>query len=184
MSDPLLDLIYDVDHNGIRWVSIIALYALIRKERRNHYLDLRDKALFQNLKSIMEERGIGQCFVENPNLNKNMEEALLKRGLTIISPARFMDVSTRQPATKKLYWRQTKMNSQNINYATLIPTILGAAKLILQTFGIDIPDETINEIVNGAAAVGTIIGIFLAHRKQVLVPTEPVPTDPTKFIQG
>lgn len=57
------------------------------------------------------------------------------------------------------------MNSKNINYITLIPTILGATKLILQTFGIDIPDETINEVINGAAAVGTIIGIFLTHKK-------------------
>lgn len=55
---------------------------------------------------------------------------------------------------------------QNINYATLLPGIISAAKLVLQSFGIDIPDEHINAIVNGAAAVGAIVAIFMSHRKQ------------------
>ncbi|WP_307439916.1 hypothetical protein [Paenibacillus sp. V4I3] len=55
---------------------------------------------------------------------------------------------------------------ENIKWATLVPGVISAAKLVLQSFGIDIPDEHINSIVNGAAAVGAIVAIFMSHRKQ------------------
>lgn len=54
-----------------------------------------------------------------------------------------------------------------INYVTLLTAILGACKLILQPMGIEIPDAQLNAIVNGAAAILTIVGIFMNHRKAV-----------------
>ncbi|MEC0231190.1 hypothetical protein [Paenibacillus alba] len=54
----------------------------------------------------------------------------------------------------------------NIKWATLVPGVISAAKLVLQSFGIDIPDEHINAIVNGAAAVGAVVAIFMSHRKK------------------
>lgn len=60
----------------------------------------------------------------------------------------------------------------NVNWATLIPTLLGAAKLILEPFGIIIPDQNVNEIANGIAALATVIGIIISHRKQTAVVTE------------
>jgi len=55
---------------------------------------------------------------------------------------------------------------QNINWVTLVPALLGAIKLILQPFGVEISDQNINEIANGAAALATIIGVLMSHRKQ------------------
>lgn len=155
MMEWLLDLKDNIDRHGIRWGLILTLYAVFRKERRNYRLDQRDAAIFHNQKVIMDLLGVGDqwhgqvkisCW-DQPNY-KQLYSSLRKE--TILNQRRLK-----------------KMNNQSINYMTLIPTILGAAKLILQTFGIDIPDETLNEVVNGAAAVGTIIGIFLAHKKGV-----------------
>jgi uncharacterized membrane protein len=173
MSDPLTDLINDVQHNGVRWVTVITVYAMFRKERRNHLLNKRDAANFENQLEIMQVLGVGDKWKDGPKFGLKTTDLLNLR--------RFFLLSCKETIQNPR--RKTKMNSQNINYATLIPTILGAAKLILQTFGIEIPDTVVNEIVNGAAAVGTIIGIFMAHRKQVLVQA-PVPSDPNKFIQG
>lgn len=55
---------------------------------------------------------------------------------------------------------------QNINWVTLVPALLGAVKLILQPFGVEISDQNINEIANGAAALATVIGVIMSHRKQ------------------
>lgn len=56
---------------------------------------------------------------------------------------------------------------KNVNYLSLIAAVIGALKIILQSFGIVIPDELANDVANGAAAVMTIIGIFMSHRKEV-----------------
>lgn len=59
--------------------------------------------------------------------------------------------------------------NKSINYATLIPALIGALKLILQPFGVDlsnITDERVNDVVNGISAVLAIIGIFATHKKK------------------
>lgn len=56
--------------------------------------------------------------------------------------------------------------NRNINWITLVPTLTGAAKLIFQAVGVDIPDQNLNEIANGIAALATVIGIIMSHRKQ------------------
>ncbi|OXM83958.1 hypothetical protein [Paenibacillus rigui] len=64
--------------------------------------------------------------------------------------------------------RERKMNQQ-INWVTLIPCLIGAVKLILQPFGVDltaITDQNVNEIANGAAALATVIGVLLSHKKK------------------
>jgi hypothetical protein len=66
MNDPLTDLITDIQNNGIRWVTLVTIYAMYRKERRNHRLDQRDEALFHNLKTIMEDRGLGDQWRDGP----------------------------------------------------------------------------------------------------------------------
>lgn len=60
------------------------------------------------------------------------------------------------------------MNWQSINWVTLIPALVGALKLILQPFGIDlshITDQQVNDVANGVAALLTIIGVFMSHKK-------------------
>ena len=57
------------------------------------------------------------------------------------------------------------MNNQ-INYVTLIVALLGAAKLALQAFGIDvITDDMIDKSANVVAAVVTLVGVVISHRK-------------------
>lgn len=43
--------------------------------------------------------------------------------------------------------------------------ILGAAKLALGSFGIDIPDTLINDISNGVSAILVVAGIIVDHGK-------------------
>lgn len=57
------------------------------------------------------------------------------------------------------------MNNQNINFATLLPGLAGVIKLILQSFGIEVPDEHINDILNGVAALAAVIAVILSHHK-------------------
>lgn len=62
--------------------------------------------------------------------------------------------------------KRRKKIMQNINWITLVPALLGAVKLVLQPFGVEISDQNINEIANGAAALATVIGVVMSHRKQ------------------
>lgn len=53
-----------------------------------------------------------------------------------------------------------------INWITLLTAEFGAAKLALQPFGVIIPDENINALVNGISAAVTIGGIIYNHFKK------------------
>lgn len=53
------------------------------------------------------------------------------------------------------------------NYLTLTVAILGAAKLILNAFGLDIiSDNDVNNIANGVAAVISIVGVYMNHHQK------------------
>jgi uncharacterized membrane protein YdcZ (DUF606 family) len=53
---------------------------------------------------------------------------------------------------------------QNRNIATLTVGLLGAAKLVLDSFGWNvITDDQINSIANGVAALVTIAGVVMSH---------------------
>lgn len=53
-----------------------------------------------------------------------------------------------------------------MNYYTLIVSLLGAAKIVLEAFGIHIIDNgQINSIADGLASVLTIVGVFFNHKK-------------------
>lgn len=56
---------------------------------------------------------------------------------------------------------------KEINWPTLITGLVAAGKLVLNSFGINIPDELINDIVNGIAAAVAIGAIFMSHKKGV-----------------
>ena len=69
------------------------------------------------------------------------------------------------------------MNNQ-INYVTLIVALLGAAKLALQAFGIDvITDDMIDKSANVVAAVVTLVGVVISHRKTVTVTNQTASID-------
>ena len=53
-----------------------------------------------------------------------------------------------------------------INIVTILVAVLGAVKIVLQAFGLDIiTDDQINAIANGVAAIVTIFGVVMSHRK-------------------
>lgn len=54
---------------------------------------------------------------------------------------------------------------KEVNWPTLITGLVAAGKLMLNSFGINIPDELINDLVNGVAAVIAIAAIFMSHKK-------------------
>jgi hypothetical protein len=55
---------------------------------------------------------------------------------------------------------------ENRNYYTIILSLIGAAKLILNSFGIDIiNDQMSNELANAIATILTIGGVILQHIK-------------------
>lgn len=54
-----------------------------------------------------------------------------------------------------------------INWFGITSALLGAAKIILQSQGIDVIDDNqINAIANGVAALMTIVGIIMSNRKK------------------
>lgn len=53
---------------------------------------------------------------------------------------------------------------KDINWTTLIGGLIAAGKLVSNSFGIDLPDELINDLVNGVAAVVAIVAIFSSHK--------------------
>lgn len=59
---------------------------------------------------------------------------------------------------------------KELNWPTLITGLVAAGKLMLNSFGINIPDEIINDVVNGVAAVIAIVAIFMSHRKKEVTP--------------
>ncbi len=53
---------------------------------------------------------------------------------------------------------------QNRNLTTLLIALLGAVKLILQAFGVDvITSQQVDSIANGIAALITVAGVIMTH---------------------
>jgi uncharacterized membrane protein len=62
--------------------------------------------------------------------------------------------------------RKRKMQTKDINIVSLTIAILGALKIVLEAFNVDIiTDDQINSIANAVAAVVTIVGVILSHSK-------------------
>lgn len=55
---------------------------------------------------------------------------------------------------------------QNKNYYTIIIALLGAAKLVLDSFGIKlITDQNVNDVANAVATIVTFVGVIMSHVK-------------------
>lgn len=161
MNEAILEFLKELDEKGISWGMVITCLILFNKIQRNKEFRLRDQRVERNQRRIMEHLGVEGEWASPPKTLKQMALQSL-RGLYSSSPG--------VTPLEKLF-RRRKMINQSINWITLFAAILGAIKLILQAAGIDIPDDTINEIVNGAAAIGTVIGIALSHRKPKAIET-------------
>lgn len=70
--------------------------------------------------------------------------------------------------------------NQKLTSPLLWVAILGALKLLLDAGGIQIPDDKVNEIANGIAAVLAVVGMWMDHSKvivepvPIVVPVEPI----------
>lgn len=53
-----------------------------------------------------------------------------------------------------------------VNWVTLIVALLGAAKIVLEAFGINvIDDDMIDKAANAVAAIITLLGVVMSHSK-------------------
>jgi uncharacterized membrane protein len=145
---------HGVENYGYLGGAIIALYYAHKAYTRHQFRerDKRWEAKFDAIgKAVGAEWGLnGQHNGLNP-----MPPQLLRRLFSFLRKG---------IPQVHLLRRRRKMN-QNINFVTLFPGMIAAIKLILQPFGIDIPDEHINALVNGAASLMVIVGIFYNHFK-------------------
>jgi uncharacterized membrane protein len=175
LIDWLLELKDSIDRHGIRMGVIITLYALFRKERRNMRLDQRDADVFHNQRVIMEKLGVADQW-KGQAIPFQSEEVKSLRKLYSSSQVVIQQVNQLR--------RKKKMNQQNTNWATLVPAMFGAIKLILQPFGIDlspVTDETINAIVNGVAGVCVVGGIIYNHFRNRKSKIPQPPYNPSSF---
>ena len=155
----LYELKDSIDKHGIRLGVVLTLFVMYRKELRNKRLDMRDEAMFKNQKIIMDKLGVGEQW--------NGQPILLSRDLVNYKQLQ-QSYSAAISRGEYLFRRRgSKMNK--VNWATLVPSVVGTIKLILQPFGIDlteVTDEHVNSIINGAAALAAIIGVFMNHYKK------------------
>jgi uncharacterized membrane protein len=68
---------------------------------------------------------------------------------------------------------------ENRNIVSIVVALLGAAKLVLQAFGVQISDADINAVANAVAALVTLYGVIATHlRKDFPVNKQAQPPEP------
>jgi uncharacterized membrane protein len=142
--DDILAFIKDLHTHGISWGALISFFILWGKLKKNMKFKEHDERIESKLDAIMQKVGAEWSGRENPSSSTVVQNL------------------------KKLYesfYKRRVLKMNQVNWITLLPGLISAIKLVLQSFGIDIPDEHINNIVNGAASVLAIISIFLSHKK-------------------
>lgn len=141
--DDILSFIKDLHTHGISWGALISCFILWGKLKKNMKFKEHDERIESKLDAIMQKVGAEWS---------NGQPKQCERGLTNYVRSFLLSITR----------RRRKMQT---NWVTLLPGLISATKLVLQSFGIDIPDEHINAIVNGAAAVGAVVAIFMSHKK-------------------
>jgi uncharacterized membrane protein len=181
----LLEFIKSLFEESIPWLAPIIAPAILYfrwVEKKNR--QTRERRIESKLDYLIELEG-GRWNVEKPSLSKDSAKTTSMSLRLVISLVLNAGLSIRRKGIKKytLSRRNETMN-QNINWATLIPALLGVLKLILQPFGIDlskITDDQVNAVINGAAALIAIWGVFKSHTKQ---PAQTQQPNSKQFIQG
>ncbi|MDB5055051.1 MAG: hypothetical protein JWM44_3101 [Bacilli bacterium] len=179
MSDPLTDLINDVQHNGVRWVTVVTVYAMYRKERRNHLLNKRDQANFDNQREVMKALGVGDKWKDGPKFGFKPTDLPNLRRFFLLS--RKDTILRRKKIMEKLKSRKFWMAI----LAVIIP-------VINTQFGINLDTPTIISVV--AAIVGYIasqahVDATIAKNTTTAATSDVnastnVQSDPNKFLQG
>ncbi|WP_211234377.1 hypothetical protein [Paenibacillus taiwanensis] len=107
------------------------------------------RRIMNNQERIMRHMGVEPC--GDTETLSNMDQTNSKKS-SILSQVAF---------------NQRRLSlMRNYNIAPIVVAVLGAVKLILQSFNIDvITDEQINAIANGAAAIAAVVGIMVSPKK-------------------
>jgi hypothetical protein len=148
-------VLFLIDRFGRRLINdqLKKLFHLDDHSEFKRYID-NQRRIEQKIDAIMEREGItwnGPIETTIPSqTNYNKLSRLLRQVTNLVKRLR-----------RKMY-----MNS-NINVVSITVAILGALKLIAESvFKIDlISDAQINDISNGVAAIATVVGIVMSHRK-------------------
>lgn len=79
--------------------------------------------------------------------------------------------------------RRMQIDTKSIRWSTLIPALVCAVKLALQTFGIEISVQEVNDWLNVLSAVIAPLGVALSHRKVNIPPevTEAIQQSPKTY---
>ncbi|MBB6694366.1 hypothetical protein H7B90_23500 [Cohnella xylanilytica] len=162
-------------HNPVTWAALVPLIIIILDKlgrefitdqvKRLLHIQHRDefKEYIANQKRIERKIDRLALYMEVPEWN--VEETSYTANTVKTS-----SILSRLGRLSAQYVKQfTMRRRKNMNYKTLIPSLIGAIKLILQPFGVDlseITDEQINLVVNGISALLVIWGIFAKHIKK------------------
>jgi hypothetical protein len=163
MSDPLTDLITDIQDNGIRWVSIVTILALYRKERRNHLLNKRDAALFHNQRIIMQKLEVADQWKDGPRLGLQPMDLPNYKQLLILFCKETLKKKSNYPRRKNMIANILKANLSKKLISALVS--IGIATLNSK-YGWNIPEELIWGILGLSAthiSLQTIIDSIKAN---------------------
>ena len=153
-----LEVVHQFLTEGITWSSAVAIILAIVKLRDSAHKRKVNEQTARDIAMIKEHLGCHVSTLGNVSAygaTKN-ERPFLSRLV-----GRFRAAIVKQFTI----WRMIKMNN-NINWVTLIVALLGAAKIVLEAFGIDIiTDDVINQASNAVAAIVAIVGVLISHRK-------------------
>jgi uncharacterized membrane protein len=159
----ILEVIADMHNSGASWGAIITGLLLWSKLKNNKRLQELDERMEAKLDAIMRHRGVPWDWdAEKRALQSSTAPMLFKWLHRVLYHAQGVALYTVRRVIDAFRLRRGNGMNQTINYAVLLSAIIGALKLILQPFGIDltaISDENINAMANGFAALLVIIGI-------------------------
>lgn len=164
-------------HNPLTWAALVPLIIIIADKLGREFitdqfkklLHVQGKADFKeyiaNQKRI--ERKVDQIAIYLGVPEWNVEETVYTestvKNSSILSRLGLLNALYARKSTMQ---RRIKMNT-SINWVTLAVALLGAAKLVLQAFGFDIiTDDMIDKASNVVAALVTLVGVIMSHRKK------------------
>ncbi|MBB6731879.1 hypothetical protein [Cohnella zeiphila] len=170
--------IRDHRHNPLTWAALVPLIIIIADKLGREFitdqfkklLHVQGKADFKeyiaNQKRI--ERKVDQIAYYLGVPEWNVEETVYTE-----NTAKNSSILSRLGRLNALYARKSTMqrrrtmNNTSINYVTLVVALLGAAKIILESFGITvITDDVIDQASNAVAGIVTLLGVIMSHRKK------------------
>jgi uncharacterized membrane protein len=175
----LLEALHQIIADPLSWSTVIAIILFYLRVREAKFKQARNERVERKLDALLRKEGIE--WKDGPPSESSKAQMILNRLLLLPSAVIF-------PGAFLYIKRRRKKMAQTVNFVVLFSAILGALKLILQPFGIDlsgITDETVNAMANGFAALLVIIGIirdnFSKFRKTPDAQQQPkFPFDSTK----